>query len=175
MFEVFDARLHGQDRLVVTTSPKNRVLRLSRALHRKLDSDRVLLLFDAESGQIGVSPAAADNAASLPVHPRSLAVGCAAFLRTIGETGEDRAWPMVDAGDGAWMSVTAHPGTASDAPNTTWQSVAEHYSRQLASPPAGWFTLGHHVGVEGPLEFWGQSIDGLPLWERPAPPAPSAG
>jgi hypothetical protein len=35
-------------------------------------------------------------------------------------------------------------------------------------PPPGWFIFGTHLDYEGPLEFWGTDVDGLPIWERPA-------
>lgn len=103
-FEVFDARVHGRDRRVVTTSPKNGVLRFSTALFRDVAAERVLLLFDPVSGRIGVRAAGADDPRSLPVHPRSLAVGCTAFLSLIGESDDDRVWPMVPAVEGGWVS-----------------------------------------------------------------------
>lgn len=106
-FEVFDAsrRSRRRGRMALTTSPKHRVMRLSAALHRALgDATHVHLLFDRDSGRIGVAAAPARSASAVRVGAKSHAVGCAAFLAAIGETGDDRTWPVVADGD-RWVSV----------------------------------------------------------------------
>ncbi|MBN9214713.1 MAG: hypothetical protein J0J04_07855 [Microbacterium sp.] len=104
-FEVFDARVssraHG--RLAVVTSPRNNVLRLSAGLHRALGTDRAQLLWDAEAKRLAVRAATVEDVNSFPIGARTHAIGCAAFLRHIGEAGDDRVWAIRREGD-LWMS-----------------------------------------------------------------------
>lgn len=43
---------------------------------------------------------------------------------------------------------------------------------QLDNPPPGWYRFGWHMlfGATPLLEFWGQTPEGHPIWEKPVLP-----
>lgn len=56
-----------------------------------------------------------------------------------------------------------------EASGDAYKHDSEHLRQQLASPPPGWSTFGSHVDSDVPLQFWGESPAGDPIWERPEP------
>lgn len=77
--------------------------------------------------------------------------------------------------DSSGMLTVAHEDATEQA-DADYADDWRHYQRQLASPPPGWFPFGPHpdIPLDIPLEFWGEGLDGLPIWQRPQITPPPA-